>query len=374
MRVVIYGDNGGSGGYIRYCKGLLSSNSVPDDVEVWFVCSIPFYEKLGPLDIKIHVLTHPWISSKSRISRYLWYLWVYPRIIRKIKPSIEFYPSGQRRVYLREAKTVTTCHNLLLFDPKELEKIKDKKERYYFDIYKKNQEHSFQKSDGVIFLSRHSQEVVCGEVSGITQSTVIGHGLDSVFLFQKRSYNLYNKKIKLLYVSPYYNYKHQIEVIKAIQLLRERLGLDICLNFIGGGNSTYATEIRNYVDHEKIDAFILVNDKVEYKDLLNEYATSDIFIFASSCETFGITILEAMGARLPIACSNRTGLPEILKDAGVYFDPEDIENIADALKTLITDANLRELLAERAYKYALEYTWARCASETFNYIKQLEKN
>jgi len=374
MKVVIYGDNGGSGGYIRYCKGLLSSNSVPDDVEVWFVCSIPFYEKLAPLDIKIHVLTHPWISSKSRIYRYLWYLWVYPRIIRKIKPSIEFYPSGQRRVYLREAKTVTTCHNLLLFDPKELEKINDKKERYYFDIYKKNQEHSFQKSDGVIFLSKHSQEVVCGEVSGIKQSTVIGHGLDSVFLFQKRSYNLYNKKIKLLYVSPYYNYKHQIEVIKAIQLLRERLGLDICLNLIGGGNSTYATEIRNYVDHEKIDAFILVNDKVEYKDLLNEYATSDIFIFASSCETFGITILEAMGARLPIACSNRTGLSEILKDAGVYFNPEDTNDIAGALKKLIMDVNFRESLAEKAYNYALEYTWERCASETFNYIKQIEKN
>ena len=371
MKVLVYGDIGGSGGYIRYCKGLFASNSIPDDLQVWFVCSAEFYEKLIPLDPKIQIITHPWISSKSRTRRYLWYLWKYPFIVRKIKPDVEFYPSGNLRVYMRKALTVSTCHNLLLFDSKELENIKDKKEKHYFNIYKKNQERSFQKSDGVIFLSDHSRKVVCSQVPNIRQSTVIPHGLDTQFLFRKRSYQFNDNRIKLLYVSPYYNYKHQIEVIKGVQLLRDTLQLDICLNLIGGGVSSYASELHSYVEKERIQEFIIVNDKLDYKDLLNEYATSDIFIFASSCETFGITILEAMGARLPIACSNRTGLSEILKDAGEYFDPEDPKRIAKALNKLIMDINLREILTEKAYRYALQYTWERCASKTFNYIKQI---
>jgi glycosyltransferase involved in cell wall biosynthesis len=348
----------------------LGSNSIPKDIEVWFICSNPFYEKLAPLDSKIHVITHPWMISKYRLHRYLWYLWVYPRIVRKIKPDVEFYPSGQLRVYLRKALTIATCHNLLLFDAKELERIDDKSEQHYFQTYRKNQILSFKKSNAIIFLSNHSQVVVCNEIPEIKESTVIAHGLDSIFLIpNKRTYKFGNK-IKLLYISPYYHYKHQIEVVKAVQLLRFSTGLDIYLNLIGGGNSTAAKELDEFVKKEKIQDFVFVNGNLNYEDLLKEYRSADIFVFASSCETFGITVLEAMGARLPIACSNRTGLSEILKDAGVYFDPEEPESIAESIKKLISNIELRATFGERAYQYALDYTWERCASETFKYIKK----
>jgi len=373
VKLLIYGDIGGSGGYIRYCKGLLGSKMIPNDVEVSFISSLPFYEKLAPLDQGINIITHPWMISKYRIHRYLWHLWIYPRLVRKIKPDIEFYPSGQLRVYLRKALTIATCHNLLLFDAKELDRIENKTEHRYFQRSRKNQALSFKRSNAIIFLSYHSQEVVRNEVQGIKQSTVIAHGLDPVFLrHNKRSYEFGNK-IKLLYVSPYYHYKNQIEVVKAVQLLRVSTGLDICLNLIGGGNSSAALELDKYVENENIKGFVLINGNVNYEDLLKEYISSDIFIFASSCETFGITILEAMGARLPVACSNRTGLSEILKDAGLYFNPEDPKSIAEAVQNLIMNIELRETLGERAYHYSLDYTWERCALETINYIKKIEK-
>lgn len=370
MKLVIYGDIGGSGGYVRYCKGLLASKAIPNDVVVWFICSKPFFEKIAPLDPQIHVITHPWLVSNNRLKRYLWYLWIYPGLIKKIKPDAEFYPAGQLRAYFREAVTITTCHNLLLFDRKELGRIEDVSEYKYFKNYSKSQASSFLKSNAVIFLSKYSQEVVCKELQGIKQSAIIAHGLDSIFLIPgKRTYE-FEGKIKLLYVSPYYHYKHQIEVVKAVQLLRVSTGLDICLNLIGGGNSSAALELNDYVKNENIHDFVFVNGNVNYEDLLKEYRSADIFIFASSCETFGITILEAMGARLPIACSNRTGLSEILKDAGVYFDPEDPVSIAESIQKLISDIELRATLGERAYQYAMDYTWERCASETFNYIKK----
>jgi glycosyltransferase involved in cell wall biosynthesis len=371
MRLLIYGDIGGSGGYVRYCKGLLASRSIPIDVEVWFICSEPFYEKLSPLDPEIHIITHPWMVSKFRLFRYLWYLWVYPRLVRKIKPDVEFYPSGQLRVYLRNALTIATCHNLLLFDSKELGRIEDRKEQFTFQEYRKNQVRSFKKSDALIFLSNHSRQVVSNEIHEIKNSTVIAHGLDPVFLIPERRSYEFGNKIKILYVSPYYHYKHQIEVVQAIQLLRVSSGLNINLHLIGGGNSSAASELNNYVEKENIGDYVLLKGSVNYVELANEYNSADIFIFASSCETFGITILEAMGARLPIACSNRTGLSEILKDAGVYFDPEKPQSIAEAMQKLIVDSSLRGTLGEQAYQYALDYTWQRCASETYGYIKKL---
>ena len=374
MRLLIYGDIGGSGGYVRYCKGLLGSKSIPKDTEVYLVISSSFYNKIKPLDSEIKVITHPWMGNKKRILRYLWYLWVYPRIVRKLKSDVEFYPSGQLRVYLRKALTISTCHNLLLFDPKELGKIENKKEKDFYESYRKNQTRSFKKSNSVIFLSNHSEKVVSGVVKDIKKSTVISHGLDSVFLqHNKRSYEI-RDKVKLLYVSPIYIYKHQIEVIKAVKILKETMGIDVELNLIGAGNPETHKHVEDLIKSENLSGSINLIGHMDYDLLMKEYLSADIFVFASSCETFGITILEAMGSRLPIACSNRTGLSEILKDAGVYFDPEDPVDIAKAIQKLVNDIKLRESLGERSYNYSLDYTWERSASGTYDYIKGLVLN
>jgi glycosyltransferase involved in cell wall biosynthesis len=371
LKVLIYGDIGGSGGYYRYCKGLLASKSLPDDMDIWFICSRSFYNRLKPLDANIKIIDHPWIDSKYRLKRYLWHLCVYPRIVRKLKPDVEFYSTGQLRLFLRKALTISTCHNLLLFDKKELEQFQDKNEKRYFTTARKRQIKSFLKSDAVIFLSKHSSEVVSNELPAIKQQTVISHGLDSVFIQPNYKGYAFNNKIEILYVSPIFHYKHQLEVAQAIKMLREWTGLNVVLHLVGGGNSLASIEFKKYIQDENLQDIVRLTEFIETKDLLKMYMSADIFVFASSCETFGITILEAMGAKLPIACSNRTGLSEILKDAGVYFDPTDTYSIAEALKLLVTNENLRLELAEKAYCYALEYTWERCASETFNYIKEI---
>ena len=81
-----------------------------------------------------------------------------------------------------------------------------------------------------------------------------------------------------------------------------------------------------------------------------------------------------MGSKSPIACSNRTGLPAILKDAGVYFDPFNVLSIKTALYELISNQDKREELGSKGYLYAQEYTWKKCAEETFEFIKTIINN
>ena len=109
---------------------------------------------------------------------------------------------------------------------------------------------------------------------------------------------------------------------------------------------------------------------IPFEDLHLRYAAADLGLFASSCETISIILLETMASGLPIACSSREPMPEILGEAGVYFDPEKPANVAIALETLINDPNLRAELAKRSYAKAFLYSWKSCADKTFSFLAQ----
>ena len=371
LTVLVYGDIGGSIGYIRYCEGLFGNSAIPEDLDVTFVCSTDLYEKIKPLSSRIHVIAHPWPSSRSRIHRYLWHLFVYPCIVHRTSPDIEFYPSGQLRVYLRKAVTVATCHNLLLFDDEELERLKTEKEKQFFQKYRRTQSRSLLRASGVIFLSEHSRHVVQSKLQGIVASTVIGHGLDPRFRVEiERSYEL-PATISVLYVSPILLYKNQANVVRAIRWLREKTKKNLHLRLVGGGSPEALRELNNVIRSENAEPFVELVGMISYEQMADEYRRADIFLFASASETFGITLLEAMGAKLAIACSDRTGLEEFLKDAGVYFSPADPHSIAGALEMLISDQQLRQTLGDRAYRYSQEYTWERSRLKTFDFIRAI---
>ena len=61
-------------------------------------------------------------------------------------------------------------------------------------------------------------------------------------------------------------------------------------------------------------------------------------------------------------------MQEVLADAGVYFDPEDAESIADAVEQIINDPNLRVRIAQKAKILSDQYSWSRCANETWAFI------
>ncbi|EMN94791.1 glycosyltransferases group 1 [Leptospira interrogans serovar Medanensis str. UT053] len=104
------------------------------------------------------------------------------------------------------------------------------------------------------------------------------------------------------------------------------------------------------------------------KNFKKIYHSADIFVFASSCETFGQIVTEAMAAGLPIACSNMSSMKEILLDNALYFNPEDPISIADSLGKLIDSPNLRTKLARNAYKRSKIYSWKKTADSTFEFF------
>jgi len=99
-------------------------------------------------------------------------------------------------------------------------------------------------------------------------------------------------------------------------------------------------------------------------DLLGLYACSSALVYPSLAEGFGLPVLEAMRSGLPVACADRTSLPEIVGDAGLLFDPESADAIAAAIGRLLSDRELAAELAAKGVHRAAGFSWERTARET----------
>jgi len=93
------------------------------------------------------------------------------------------------------------------------------------------------------------------------------------------------------------------------------------------------------------------------------YAGARLLVLPSLDEGFGIPVLEAMSAGVPVLVSNRGALPEVAGDAGVVIDPDDIEAFAAALIQLTSDDDAASAMARRGLARARSYTWEAAAAE-----------
>lgn len=92
------------------------------------------------------------------------------------------------------------------------------------------------------------------------------------------------------------------------------------------------------------------------------YAGADLFVFPSIYEGFGLPPLEAMASGVPVLAARATSLPEVVGDAGVLFDPHDVDGLRDAIQAVIGDRTRHDDLARRGLVRAATFSWRRTAA------------
>jgi len=115
----------------------------------------------------------------------------------------------------------------------------------------------------------------------------------------------------------------------------------------------------------EIEKIIKKNNKIKVLGYLNDtdlnvlYQQALFFIYPSIWEGFGYPVLEAIQNGTPVAVSNSSSLVEIAEDNALYFDPMSIQSIAQAMKRLINNAQLRENLISKGLIHAKQFTWKK---------------
>jgi len=102
------------------------------------------------------------------------------------------------------------------------------------------------------------------------------------------------------------------------------------------------------------------------RDILLQNAL--VYIQPSITEGFGLPILEAFAAGVPVTSSNGGALPEVVGDAGLLFDPYDVSDIYDQLVKLVDDKKLRDELIAKGHKQLAKFSWQKAAQETYSIL------
>jgi len=273
---------------------------------------------------------------------------------------------------------VTMFQNMQIFESKEGAREGFSKERLRLNLLKWVQSRTFQNASGLICLSEYSQNYLAKFYSEFTSDIpiqMIAHGAEKInpdSLASEKEINS-SQILKLLYVSTVKKYKHQWNLIDAVGILRKE-GKPVELHLIGGGDSKALNLMLEAIQRNKLGKkYIFYHGNLSHAETVKWYNKADIFVFPSTCESFGITLLEAMTAGLPIASSDRGPMPEVLKDVGFYFNPESVNSIKNCLRYMIENPKLLKSLGKNAKKYSQSYSWQKCADETFSFLSSIHK-
>ncbi len=372
IRIGIDASSTREGGGIRHLMEILN-NVHPDKhkfevIKVWgnqrTLGKLPNFPWLE----KIHVP----ILEKSIFHRVFWWLFLFDGILRK---ECDILLSTGGTFVGRFKPFVAMSRNMLVFDLKERARYGWSMNRFRLIALNFAQSKTFLNATGIIFISKYAQRTISEKLNLSKKYTkVIHHGISKDFFAEPKIQKVFEKGdlIKLLYVSTIDEYKHQWNVVEAIYNLRAK-GFNLEIDFIGGnGFEPSMTKFKESI--KKFDpehTFIHYHGMVNHHEVVDYYKHADIFVYSSTCENMPNILIEAMSAGLPIASSNYHPMPEFIQDATEYFEPTSVESTQEVLELLINNADRRKEIADRAYALASEYSWGKCADETFSFLEEV---
>lgn len=157
---------------------------------------------------------------------------------------------------------------------------------------------------------------------------------------------------------PHKNLRRLIDAFALLKATKPQLKL-----VLAGKKDVHYQQIEQEIIVKNIEG-IVFTDFVSEGELKWLYENCRAYVFPSLSEGFGLPGLEAMVHGAPVVSSNATCLPEVYGNAAHYFDPTDIQAMADATNEVLTDKDLRNNLIEKGHIQAKKYSWHHMAKQT----------
>jgi glycosyltransferase involved in cell wall biosynthesis len=277
------------------------------------------------------------------------------RVLRGVPRGAIFHALNQR-VDERARRTVVTFHDLFVMTG-------EYSSPEFRERFKQQARQAAERSDLIIAISQFTARQV-EELLGVEPSRirVIHHGtrLPAGAPSEQRQ-NL------ILTVGAIQKRKNIARLVRAF----ERTPPGWRLAIAGAANGYGAAEQLSAIEKSPRRADIDVLGYVSDEQLQSLYSRAGIFAFPSLDEGFGMPVLDAMAHGIPVVASNRSAIPEVTGDAALLIDPENADELGEAVHRLTSDPALREDLARRGGDRARQLTWEAAVERTWAVYQEL---
>jgi glycosyltransferase involved in cell wall biosynthesis len=139
------------------------------------------------------------------------------------------------------------------------------------------------------------------------------------------------------------------------------------------GSGQEEDNLRRQIQDLDITNSVFMMGKLPKERVAQLMAAATVFVLPSKIESFGLTLLEASAAGVPVVCSNAGGIPEVFQDGfnALLYPPGDDDSMAKAIIRLLQDRELAKKISANAVETAGRFTWERTAEQTLNVYKEV---
>jgi glycosyltransferase involved in cell wall biosynthesis len=228
-----------------------------------------------------------------------------------------------------------------------------------------------ERADHVICISestRHDAIEILGLHPDKTSVIYLGFDLMKAGLERAEDLVLSANNPFLLYVGNRGGYKNFLGLLEAYAT---SLQLRMAYRLICFGGGALNMDERKAIHKLGLDSSQVMQLGGSDQLLASLYKRASVFIYPSLYEGFGIPPLEAMAYDCPVVCSKTSSIPEVVGDAGEYFDPADIESMRAAIERVVLSESHRKLLIAKGRARLKYFSWDRCAAETLDVYRKL---
>jgi len=316
----------------------------------------------------------PKCAINGKTANYLWHVFNYPKFAQSRDWDACIFPAAHKSLpYKSPCLSIGVVHDMApWWGARKTDQI-----AALFRLLLPN---ALRRLDRIIAVSGWvKQELV--DLAGVKESRidVVPNGIDlnafyprqrneeSVVLIQpfsfRRPYILYASRLE-------HPMKNHVRLIEAFGIFRDRTGLPHRL-VLAGADSNGADKIREAAEASKYRNDIFFTGHFPSTSLPELYAGAELAVIPSMYEGFGTGVLEAMASGVPVVCARAGSLPETAEHAALYFDPENSEEMADRMVTMITNHDIYWECLNLGIKRAQQFSWDHCAEGIFRIIHEM---
>ncbi len=296
----------------------------------------------------------------------------YLSLLNHLQPDLVHFPHFNHPIFYKR-KFVVTIHDLTLSDYSERGNFLKRL------IYNKVILSAAIKSDKIFTVSNYVNRQLTKEFS-LPQGKVVTtyNGIDPKFtkitnpktLAKIDRYGLVDPYI--VSVGQWRSHKNLLRLVEAFKKIvnKTKKYPNLKLVFVGRKEEKYPQLMQKIKELDLIDRVIFTGFVID-EDLPIIYNNAIAFVFASLSEGFGLPGLEAQACEVPVISSDKTALPEIYGDGALYFNPENITDMATKIIKVIDDKKLQEKLKKLGRDNAKKYSWDITAEKTLAVYREL---